>query len=71
MSILHHRRNVKARILDREANGRCSRPVEYPRASTRGDVAQPAVDAAPAAPPKAKRRRKAKAKRKARTPQVA
>jgi hypothetical protein len=71
MSILHMRRNVKRRILERKARDgeRVSAPHEYERASVRAEcaAAEPAAavldDPAKAKP---RRRRKAKAKRKPR-----
>lgn len=68
MSILHHRRHVKRRHLEREATGRRSCPCEFPRASARDLAASAAEPAAPpvAAAQRRKRKAKAKAKRTAR-----
>lgn len=64
MSILHRRRQVKNRHLDRLASGeRCSAPHEYARASSKD--ASTAEAAAPASAPAVRTRRKAKAKAKA------
>lgn len=74
MSILHRRRAIKRRYLNREANGRASVPHCYQRASLRelertpaaAPVEMPAAGGAePAAPVAAPVRRKRKAKAKA------